>query len=133
MEILLNDIVNGKAAATPPDALHLVEESETQDEASHEDAPTWDRAETSWYANMVPSTDILQAPVAAIKDWALTEDSWAAENEMFVEIGKIYNKLDAEYFDFILDKIVHDYNDFFLNDEFYYDGYWHDEEWISTK
>jgi hypothetical protein len=40
MEILLNDIVNGKAAATPRDALHLVEESETQDEASHEDAPT---------------------------------------------------------------------------------------------
>jgi len=40
MEILLNDIVNGKATATPRDALQLVEESETQDEASHEDEPT---------------------------------------------------------------------------------------------
>ena len=63
----------------------------------------------------------------------LLKNKQIAMDDVFVEIGKCNNKLDAEYFDFILDKIVHDYNDFFLNDDFYYDGYWHDDEWISTK
>jgi hypothetical protein len=68
-----------------------------------------------------------------LKTLGLLKNKQIAMDDVFAEIGKIYNKLDAEYFEFILDKIVHDYNDFFLNDEFYYNGYWHDEEWISTK
>jgi hypothetical protein len=68
-----------------------------------------------------------------LKTLGLLKNKKLAMDDVFIEIGKIYNKLDAEYFEFILDKIVHDYNDFFMNDEFYYDGYWHDEEWISTK
>jgi hypothetical protein len=68
-----------------------------------------------------------------LKTLEILKNKQIAMDNVFVEISKIYNKLDAEYFDFILDKIVHDHNDFFMNDEFYYDGYWHDEEWISTK
>jgi hypothetical protein len=63
----------------------------------------------------------------------LLKNKQIAMDAVFLEMRGFYKNLDAEYFDFILDKIVHDHNDFFMNDDYYYDGYWQNEEWISTK
>jgi len=40
METLLNEKEQEKATLRPRDTLHMVEESETQDDASHEEVPT---------------------------------------------------------------------------------------------
>lgn len=68
-----------------------------------------------------------------LKTLGLLKNKQIAMDAVFQDICEIHKNLDAEYFDFILDKIVHDHNDYFLNDDYYHDGYWHDEEWISTK
>lgn len=46
------------------------------------------------------------------------------------EYKKWNNHVSYEYFNFIIEMIIDDYNEFYLNDEYYYGGYWYDERWV---
>lgn len=51
----------------------------------------------------------------------------------FDELCKSYSTLDKKYFDFIIKTMIDDYNNYYLNDEYYYGGYWYDETWIKYE
>jgi hypothetical protein len=65
-EALFKDKVQGNANLSPRDALQFVEESETHKETSQEEDRTATRADDPCGPNMVPNTEILNVPVAAI-------------------------------------------------------------------
>ena len=65
-------------------------------------------------------------------------------NEKNNDIGMVYNELnvfysrynqiiDNRFFEMIINMIINDYNNYYLNDEFYYCGYWYDGEWIVNS
>ena len=45
-----------------------------------------------------------------------------------------YEYLSYEYYDVILNIIINDYNNYYLNDKYYYNGEgWYDEEWYDEE
>ena len=52
---------------------------------------------------------------------------------VYGELNVFYSKnnkiISYEYFEMIIKMIIDDYNECYLNDEFYYNGYWYDGEW----
>jgi hypothetical protein len=96
IEALFKDKVQGNANLSPRDALQFVEESETHKETSQEEDRTATRADDPYGPNMVPNTEILNVPVAAIIGWVLIEDNRTAENDMFVVIDDAFTPNDTK-------------------------------------
>ena len=67
-------------------------------------------------------------------------------NDTSVQIENVYKNLihhimkhnihfeycNYELYDDMLNMIINDYNEFYLNDYYYYHGYWDNQEWIYT-
>ena len=51
-------------------------------------------------------------------------------NMVFEEIKKMYN-IDESYYDMLLDILINDYNKYYLDDNFYYNGEWYDGSWYN--
>jgi hypothetical protein len=58
-------------------------------------------------------------------------------DNIFNELQKYYKKLNIdvsyEYYKFILSIIIENYNDYYLNDTYYYNGYWDDGNWKNYE
>jgi hypothetical protein len=56
---------------------------------------------------------------------------------VYGELNVFYYKnnkiISFEYFEMIIKMIIDDYNECYLNDEFYYNGYWYDGEWTINS
>ena len=48
------------------------------------------------------------------------------ESNIKIACNSLNTKYDSKYIDFLVEKIINDYNNFYLNDKFYH-GYWYDE------
>jgi hypothetical protein len=93
------------------------------------------------YKKTISSTSSL-GEVLYLKIIFLLNNKNIKMNHLFQELlqeipYEIYNKykkcINENYVDFIINIIIDDYNNYYLVDEYYYDGYWLDEMWYSNK
>lgn len=65
----------------------------------------------------------------------LKSDKNSTLESLYDKIVKDFNDddIDLEYCKKIIDKIVDDYNKLYLNDYYYYGGYWHEGTWIKCE
>lgn len=74
-----------------------------------------------------------------LKIIALLNNKNIKMNDLFQELlqeipSETYKKyVNENYVDFIINIIIDDYNNYYLVDEYYNDGYWFDEIWYSNK
>ena len=77
--------------------------------------------------------------VLYLKIIALLNNKNIKMNDLFQELlqeipSETYKKyVNENYVDFIINIIIDDYNNYYLVDEYYNDGYWFDEMWYSNK
>jgi len=93
------------------------------------------------YRKTISSTSSL-GEVLYLKIIHLLNNKNIKMNHLFQELlqeipYETYNKykkcINENYVDFIINIIIDDYNNYYLVDEYYYDGYWLDEIWYSNK
>jgi len=77
--------------------------------------------------------------VLYLKIIALLNNKNVKMDNLFQELlqenpSETYKKyINETYIDFIINIIIDDYNNYYLVDEYYNDGYWFDEMWYSNK